>query len=72
MDLFEQMLAGGLIPNDHPQLNLLWEAVAETIQRSALLNSSTSVAETRNRISEIIGKEIDQSTTIFVPFHTNF
>lgn len=72
MELFEQMLAGGLIPNDHPQLNLLWEAVAETIQRSALLNSSTSVNETRNRISEIIGKEIDQSTTIFVPFHTNF
>ncbi len=72
MDLFEQMLAGGLIPNDHPQLNLLWDAVAQTIQRSALLNTSTSIAESRNRISEIIGKEIDQSTTIFIPFHTNF
>jgi len=72
MDLFEQMLAGGLIPNDHPQMYLLWDAVAQTIQRSALLNNSTSVSETRNRISEIIGKQIDQSTTIFVPFHTNF
>ncbi|MEQ1624599.1 MAG: DapH/DapD/GlmU-related protein [Sediminibacterium sp.] len=72
MELFEQMLAGGLIPNDHPQLNLLWDAVAQTIQRSALLNTSTSIAESRTRISEIIGKEIDQSTTIFIPFHTNF
>ncbi len=72
MDLFEQMLVGGLIPNDHPQLNLLWETVAQTIQRSAQLNSSTSIAESRNRISEIIGKELDQSTTIFIPFHTNF
>jgi len=72
MDLFEQMLGGGLIPNDHPQLNLLWDAVAQTIQQSALLNTSTSITESRNRISEIIGKEIDQSTTIFVPFHTNF
>jgi acetyltransferase-like isoleucine patch superfamily enzyme len=72
MDLFEQMLAGGLIPNDHPQLNLLWDAVAQTIQRSAQLNTSTSVSETRTRISEIIGKEIDATTTIFIPFHTNF
>jgi acetyltransferase-like isoleucine patch superfamily enzyme len=72
MDLFEQMLSGGLIPNDHPQLNLLWDAVAQTIQRSALLNTSTSIAESRNRISEIIGKEIDVTTTIFIPFHTNF
>lgn len=72
MDLFEQMLAGGLIPNDHPQLNLLWDAVAQTIQRSAQLNTSTSVSETRTRISKIIGKEIDATTTIFIPFHTNF
>lgn len=72
MEIFEQMLAGGLIPHDHPQLYLLWDAVAQTIQRSALLNTSNSVSESRTSISEIIGKEIDPSTTIFVPYHTNF
>ena len=72
IDLFKRMLAGGRIANDDPQLPQLWEHVARTIRLSASLNSSTSIDETRERLSEIIGSGIDPSTTIFVPFHTNF
>ena len=72
IDLFERMLAGGRIASDDHQLPILWEHVARTIQRSASLNSSTGIDEIRERLSEILGSAIDPSTTIFVPFHTNF
>jgi acetyltransferase-like isoleucine patch superfamily enzyme len=36
------------------------------------LNASTTIDEMRERLSEIIGSTIDKSTTIFIPFHTNF
>ena len=71
-DFFSRMLRGGLIKHDDPQLPAIWETVAITIQLSAALNTSLSIDETRSRLSEIIGKQIDNSTTIFVPFYTNF
>lgn len=39
---------------------------------SSTLNSSTDTGQIRERLSEIIGTRIDDSTTIFIPFHTNF
>jgi acetyltransferase-like isoleucine patch superfamily enzyme len=36
------------------------------------LNSATDVDQIRERLSEIIGSKVDTSTTIFIPFHTNF
>lgn len=72
IDIFERMLAGGLIPSDDPQLSKLWEVVATTIQLSAALNTSTNVDDIRARLSTIIGQRIDDSSTVFVPYHTNF
>ncbi|MDR3694139.1 DapH/DapD/GlmU-related protein [Mucilaginibacter sp.] len=72
IDIFDRMLAGGIIPTDDPQLPHLWDVVSKTIQLSAALNCSTSVEQTRGRLSEITGTEIDKSTTVFVPFYTNF
>ena len=34
--------------------------------------TATSVDQVRNQLSTIIGTGIDESTTIFPPFHTNF
>jgi acetyltransferase-like isoleucine patch superfamily enzyme len=70
--IFERMLKGGVIDNDDPQMIKVWECVSETIRLSCALNTSTSIEETRRRLSEIIGKQIDNSTTIFIPFYTNF
>jgi len=72
IDIFERMLIGGLIKNDAPQMYKIWEVVAETIKLSSTLNTSTTVEEIRDRLSTITGKEIDKTTTIFVPFYTNF
>lgn len=69
---FSALLAGGIIPADHPQMLAAWEFVGRTIKLIPALNASTDVDEIRNRLSDIIGTEIDQSTMIFAPFYTNF
>jgi len=71
-DIFERMLLGGLIKNTDPQMAKVWEVVSQTIKMSSVLNTSSTIEEIRARLSEIIGKEIDKSTTIFAPFFTNF
>ena len=72
IDIFERMLAGGLVPKTDAQLPLLWDVVAQTIKRSAALNVATGIDEIRALLSEIIGSEIDKSTKVFIPFYTNF
>ena len=71
-NIFERMLNGGVIKNDDPQMPKVWECVAQTIKLSSGLNTSLTIDEIRNRLGEIIGKQIDKTTTIFIPFHTNF
>eukprot|EP01037_Dinobryon_pediforme_P007946 gene7946-8019_t len=71
-DIFERMLSGGLIQHTDPQMHLVWEQVALTLRLSPALNSSPNVEQTRKRLSEIIGSEIDKSTIVFIPFYTNF
>ena len=71
-DIFERMLTGEAIPMNDPQYPRIMEIVSNTIKLSAALNTSTDVDQIRERISEIIGSQLDKSTTIFVPFYTNF
>ena len=70
--IFNRMLKGGILKNDDPQMPEVWEAVANTIKLSSALNTSLTIDETRERLSQITGKHIDKSTTIFIPFYTNF
>ena len=72
IDIFERMLAGGILRNDDPQMPRVWEIVSRTIKLSVALNTSISIDQIRERLSEIIGSQIDKSTTILVPFYTNF
>lgn len=72
LTLFNRMLNGDIIKPTDPEINALWEAVATTIKRSSELNNSTSIEEIRQHLSGIIEKPIAESTTIFIPFHTNF
>jgi len=68
--IFERMLAGGIIRND--EMGEAWDVVFRAQRLSPTLNSSTSIEEIRERLSEIIESKIDKSTTVFVPFYTNF
>jgi acetyltransferase-like isoleucine patch superfamily enzyme len=70
VDIFQRMLAGGIIRND--EMGEAWEVVYHAQKLSPTLNASTTMEEMRERLSEIIGSTIDESTTVFVPFHTNF
>ncbi|WP_020530328.1 DapH/DapD/GlmU-related protein [Flexithrix dorotheae] len=71
-DIFSQMLKGGTIKNDAPVMSKAWEIVFRTQKLLPALNNSTHIREMRERLSEIINNKIDDSTTIFVPFYTNF
>jgi acetyltransferase-like isoleucine patch superfamily enzyme len=72
MSIFERMLAGGIIPNSDPQWAEVWEIVNQTIARSGKLNASGNIDDIRAILSEIIGQNIDPSTTVLAPFSTNF
>lgn len=68
--IFDRMLAGGVIRND--EMGEVWEIVFRAQRLSPALNASTTIDEMRERLSQLIGSAIDKSSTIFVPFHTNF
>lgn len=69
-DIFQRMLAGGIIRKD--EMGDTWEVVFRTQKLCPALNASSTIAEMRERLSEIIESEIHESTTVFVPFYTNF
>jgi acetyltransferase-like isoleucine patch superfamily enzyme len=71
-DIFERMKAGAPIRLDDPEYYKIQEVVNRTIRLSAGLNTSTDIAQIRERLSELTGSELDASTTVFVPFFTNF
>lgn len=71
-DIFGRMRAGGSITFDDPEYPKIFEAVSRTMELSVALNTSTSVEQIRERLSEITGQQIDGSTRIFIPFYTNF
>lgn len=71
-DIFSRMKAGELFRLDDPQYPRVLEIVYRTIKLSAELNNSISVDQIRERLSEITGTKLDESTTVFVPFYTNF
>ena len=72
-DIFDRMRAGEVIRGDDPGYDEFWQAVTRTIGLCTQMNAqATDTDLVRERLSEIIGKPIDQSTTIFPPFYTNF
>ena len=71
-DIFDRMKTGEPIRLDDPEYFKVLQVINRTIELSAHLNSSTDVDQIRKRLSEIIGSQLDESTTVFAPFYTNF
>lgn len=72
-DIFERMRAGELLRKDDPEYNKFQAVVARTIRLCVEMNATvTDLDEIRDRLGDIIGTEVDPSTTVFPPFHTNF
>jgi len=71
-DILERMKAGAPIRLDDPEYPKVQEIVSRTIRLSAALNAATDTGQVRERLSEVIGSQLDESTIIFPPFYTNF
>lgn len=71
-NIIDLLSSGEPIRLDDPKYAGIQDAVTRTLSLIPALNSSTSVEQTRVRLAEIMEREIDESTVVFPPFHTNF
>jgi acetyltransferase-like isoleucine patch superfamily enzyme len=72
-DIFQRLLAGEPLRPGDPGSDQFQAVVSRTIRLCVDMNATaTDVNQVRARLSDIIGTAIDESTTIFPPFHTNF
>ena len=71
--IFQRMQAGEPLRKDDVEYPRFSEVVSRTIRLCVEMNATaTELDQVRERLSDIIGTRIDESTTIFPPFHTNF
>ena len=72
-DIFQRMRAGEPLRKDDPDYAQFGAVVARTIRLCVQMNAiATELDQVRSQLSTIIGVEVDESTTIFPPFYTNF
>lgn len=70
--LYSFFTSGKVIPKDDPTYNQIFPIVHETLQLVAKMNATGDIQEARKILGQIIGQEIDETTTLFPPFTTNF
>lgn len=64
--------SGEVIPPTDPAFAVVMPIVGETLRLIGKLNASGDIAEARKILSQIFDQEIDENTTVFPPFTTNF
>lgn len=72
IDILQRLKTGEPIRLNDPEYFKIQAIVDRTISLSAHLNASTSIDQTRAILSDIINSKLDESSTVFVPFYTNF
>jgi len=70
-DIFERLKAGELVKLTDPEFFKVNKLVARALALAPAMNAATTIEAVREKLSDIIGIPIDESTTIFAPFHTN-
>ena len=71
-DIFDRLRAGEPVRLDDAEYSKVQEVIDRTIALSSQLNTSSDISQVRKLLGEIIGTEIDSSSTVFAPFYTNF
>lgn len=71
-DIFARLRNGETILFDDPEFHKLREASFNTKKLLLQLNQSADREEMRALLSRITGSEVDESSTIFPPFHVNY
>jgi len=70
-DIFERLRTGELVELTDPEFFQVNEMVARTLTLVPAMNTATTIEAVREKLGEIIGAPVDETTTIFAPFHTN-
>lgn len=71
-DIFDRLRAGEPIRLDDPEYSKVQEIVDRTLKLSVKLNTSEDSDQVRKQLTQITGSEIHKTTTVFIPFFTNF
>lgn len=71
-DIFKRLKSGQAVAMDDPEYHRIGAAVNQTLGLLKKLNASEDADEVRQWLTAIVGSEVDRSTTVFPPFHTNF
>ena len=73
MDIFERSRKGEPISISDPEYPKVFEAIQRAFEMTGKLNTSFhNDEEVRRILSELMGYEIDPSTTVKLPFYTDF
>lgn len=70
-DIFERLRSGDLVELSDPEFIKVNVLVERTLSLIPGMNAATTIEAVREKLGEIIGTRIDETTTIFAPFHTN-
>ena len=70
--IFDRLLEGEIIPFNDPDYGQVREACDETRNFSVKLNNAVDPTEIRRLLSEVTGKKIAESTTLFPPLFINY
>ncbi|OOG75351.1 DapH/DapD/GlmU-related protein [Algoriphagus sp. A40] len=71
-DIFERLKTGEAIRLSDPEYFKINEVVIKTLSLVNQLNQTGDITKVRDLLSEITGRQVEESTTIFPPFYTNF
>jgi len=71
-DIFQRLRNGETISSNDPQAYKMREAAHATKELLVQMNNSTDPAEVRNFLSQITGRKIDESVTVFTPLYINY
>lgn len=71
-DIFKRLRNGETVAFDDPEYHKLRDASFATRKLLLQLNQSADSEELRELLGQITGKEIDESSAIFPPFHINY
>ncbi len=69
--IFERLHAGETVPFSDAAYSEIGKVAARTMELSVELNNAPDVPTARRILSQITGQNIDESTTLFTPFHVN-
>lgn len=71
-EAYARFNSGEIIPPTDPAFAVVMPIVGETLQLIGALNSSGDIAKARTILAQIFNQQLDEKTTIFPPFTTNF